>query len=97
MIAMETIVVRKDGIMDTRMGETIVLMSVENEQFFELQTTSRAIWERIKEPKRVRELCSDLADVYQMSLETVQSDIIDFLCFLEAKGMIESQAGLKHS
>jgi hypothetical protein len=91
MIAIETIVVRKDGIMDTRIDDTIVLMSVENEQFFELETSSRAIWERIKEPKRVRDLCLDIAGVYQVSLETVQSDIVDFLCFLEAKGMIASQ------
>lgn len=91
MIAIETIVVRKDGIMDTRIDDTIVLMSVENEQFFELETTSRAIWEQIKKPKRVRDLCLDIAGVYQVSLETVQSDIVDFLCFLEAKGMITSQ------
>ncbi|CCG40575.1 PqqD family peptide modification chaperone [Magnetospirillum molischianum] len=93
MVALETIVVRNDGILDANVGDETVLMSIENGQYYALTATSRAIWERLKEPVRVRDLCTDLADTYQTPLETVKTDTLEFLSYLETQKMIESRVG----
>ncbi len=92
MVALETIVVRNDTILDANVGTETVLMSVENGQYYALTATSRAVWERLKVPVRVRDLCADLASAYQTPLETIEADTLEFLSYLEAQKMIEVRA-----
>lgn len=92
MVTLETVVARSNGIFDASVGDQTVLMSVDTAQYYALTATSRAIWALLKEPVRVRDLCTDLADAYQMPLETVETDTLDFLGYLEAHKMIESRA-----
>ena len=92
MVALETIIVRNDTILDANVGAETVLMSVENGQYYALTATSRAIWERLKEPVCVRDLCADLARTYQTPLETIEADTLEFLSYLEAQKMIEVRA-----
>ena len=90
MVALETIIVRNDAILDANVGAETVLMSVENGQYY--TATSRAIWERLKEPVCVRDLCADLASTYQTPVETIEADTLEFLSYLEAQKMIEVRA-----
>ncbi len=92
MVALETIVVRNDTILDANVGTETVLMSVENGQYYALTATSRAVWERLKAPVRVRDLCADLASAYQTPLETIEADTLEFLSYLEGQKMIEVRA-----
>ncbi|WP_395831093.1 PqqD family peptide modification chaperone [Elstera sp.] len=92
MVALETIIVRNDAILDANVGDETVLMSVENGQYYALTATSRAVWERLKQPVRVRDLCADLASAYQTPLETIEADTLEFLSYLEAQKMIEVRA-----
>lgn len=93
MVALETIIVRNANILDATVGAEAVLMNVGNGQYYTLKATSQAIWKRMEEPVRVRDLCTDLADAYDMPLETVTTDTLEFLNYLEAQKMIESRAG----
>lgn len=93
MVALETIVVRNHGVLGADVGDETVLMNVGSDQYYALTATSRAIWERLKEPVRVGDLCTDLAAAYQTPLETVKTDTLEFLGYLEAQKMIESRAG----
>lgn len=93
MVALETIVVRTSRILDASVGDDTVLMSVEKGEYYALAATSRAIWARLKTPVRVRDLCIDLAETYQAPLETVETDTLEFLTYLEAQNLIESRPG----
>lgn len=92
MVALETVVVRNAEILDVVVGDESVLMSLETGQYYALRVTSRTIWDRLKEPVRVRDLCADLADTYQTPIETVAADTLAFLDHLEAQKMIECRA-----
>lgn len=93
MVGLETVVVRSAAILDASVGEETVLMSVETGQYYTLKVTSRAIWERLREPVRVRDLCAGLANAYQAPLDAVESDTLAFLNYLEAQNMIEHLTG----
>ncbi|PKP93090.1 MAG: PqqD family protein [Alphaproteobacteria bacterium HGW-Alphaproteobacteria-16] len=92
MVALEMIVVRNADVLDANVGTEDVLMNIANGQYYALKATSQAIWKRLKEPVRVRDLCVDLADAYAMPLETVTTDTLAFLNYLAAEKMIESRA-----
>jgi len=92
MVTLETIVIRGKGVLGADVGDEAVLMSVENEQYYALTATSRAIWEWLEKPVRVCDLCAALAQAYQAPLETVKTDTLAFLSYLEAQKMIESRA-----
>ncbi|MDP3377246.1 MAG: PqqD family peptide modification chaperone [Brevundimonas sp.] len=91
MVALDTIVVRNSRILGADVGGETVLMSSEQGNYYALTATSRAIWERLETPVRVSDLCAELAATYQMPLETVEIDTLDFLDYLETQNMIESQ------
>ncbi len=95
MVAMETIVVRNDAVLDAQVAEETVLMSVENGSYYTLTATSRAIWERLKQPICVRDLCDALVQAYQAPAETVAADTLEFLSYLEAQKMIETRAEIE--
>lgn len=97
MVALETIVVRKDGMLDAEVGDETVLMSVESGEYYALKETSRAIWDRLKVPVRVDALCDDLATAYRMPLERVTADTLDFLRHLETLKMIQIHSDQDHS
>lgn len=93
MVALETIVVRNGGILDAAVADDTVLMSVETGTYYTLKATSRAIWDRLKAPVRVEDLCIELAETYQVPLEKVKTDTLAFLNHLEAQKMIERRTG----
>lgn len=91
MIDLEMTVVRNDKILSAAVGDESVLMSLESGTYYALKATSLAIWEHLKEPVRVSDLCDLLADIYQAPLETVKTDTLEFLSLLETQKMIEAQ------
>jgi hypothetical protein len=92
MIDLETVVVRSGAVLDASVGDETVLMSMETGTYYALRVTSRAIWDRLATPMRVRDLCAELADAYRAPPETVEADTLAFLDYLEAHQMIERQA-----
>lgn len=89
---METIVVRSDAVLDAQVADETVLMSVENGSYYTLTATSRDIWERLRQPICVRDLCDALVEAYQAPTETVEADTLAFLNYLVAQRMIETRA-----
>ena len=91
MVALESIVVRSDGVLGAVVDGETVLMSVERGDYYALTATSCAIWEQLETPVRVRDLCRTLADAYKAPLETVQADTLEFLSYLAVHKLIESR------
>lgn len=87
MMAIETIIVRSDAVLSANAGDEIVLMNIENGQYYGLADTSRAIWELIKAPIRVGDLCATLAKSYDIPLAEVETTTIEFLNYLESQNL----------
>lgn len=92
MVSLDTVVVRSSTVLDASVDEESVLMSIETGHYYAMKLTSRAIWERLGTPIRVRELCAGLADAYRAPVATVEADTLQFLNYLEAQKMIEPRA-----
>lgn len=95
MVGPDTICVRSDKVLGVSLDSETVLMSIASGQYYSLTATSRVIWDHLKAPMRVGDLCAALAGTYQMPLEAVQADTLKFLDYLEAQKLIESRSGLE--
>ncbi|MCK6444621.1 PqqD family peptide modification chaperone [Elstera cyanobacteriorum] len=90
MVAKNTVIVRNDAILSAAVGGETVLMSAEQGQYYALTATSHDIWDRLKTPIRVADLCTALAEAYGVPLETVETDTLAFLEYLESQAMIKT-------
>ncbi len=95
MMAIETIIVRSDAVLSANAGDEIVLMNVENGQYYGLTDTSRAIWELIASPIRVGDLCAMLAETYDVPIVEVENTTLAFLNYLEAQKLASSCSDLR--
>lgn len=92
MIEKNTVIERNDTILSAVVEGEIILMSPERGQYYALTATSQDIWDRLKTPIRIEDLCITLADAYGAPLETVETDTIAFLEYLETQAMIKVHA-----
>lgn len=90
MVAKNMLIVRNDAILSAVVGGETVLMSADQGQYYALTATSRDIWDRLKTPIRVEDLCAALAETYGAPLETIETDTLAFLEYLESQAMIET-------
>jgi hypothetical protein len=88
MVALESIIVRSEAVLDVSVDDETVLMSVATGQYLTLKDTSQAIWIRIAQPICVGDLCRDLAQLYRAPLEQVQIDTLAFLNHLAAHDIV---------
>ena len=68
-------------------GET-VMMSIDNGEYFGLDTVGSRIWEIIKEPIKVEQLIDILLEEFEVSREQCELDTIDFLNQLFDKKLV---------
>ncbi len=90
MIEKNMVIVRNDAILSAVVGGETVLMSAEQGQYYALTATSRDIWDRLETPVRVADLCAALVEAYGVPLETVETDTLAFLDYLESQAMIKT-------
>ena len=68
-------------------GATII-MSLAAGKYFTFDPIGFEIWEGIASPVQVSSLCSELAAVHKAPLETVMTDVVEFLDKLKAQDLI---------
>ncbi len=78
-----------DRFTETEIDDEIVVMSLENGDFFSLAGTSRAIWQMIDASLDRGSLLSALASDYGVGEEDIAADVDDFLAQLRNSGLID--------
>jgi len=73
-------------------GET-VLLSLDTARYFGLPGVASRIWELLRAPVRVSDICTAITNEYDVSRERCEADTLNFLSRLLEKGLIEVQGG----
>jgi hypothetical protein len=69
-------------------GETI-LLSMQSAMYYGLDSVGSRIWELVRVPIRVSDICKVIAEEFDVDSERCEADTLEFLRELAAKGLIE--------
>jgi hypothetical protein len=82
------IVARKDGLIEARCGEEIVVLSIEQGHCYGFNTIGSHIWNMLALPTQVDDLFTALRAAYDVNPDVCTREVLDLLEQLRAEGLI---------
>ena len=76
---MSSVLVRNENIVFTPLDDDIVMMDVDEGQYFELDPVAARIWTLIDEGRTMRSIRDALMEEYDVSAETCSRDMLEFV------------------
>lgn len=87
-IKLHTTIRRNPELISTDVDGEKVMMSIENGEYFGLDSVGSRIWELIENPIKVESLVDILIDEFDVSKEQCEMDTLEFLYDLREKNLI---------
>jgi hypothetical protein len=84
-----TKVVRTSNVVSSQLDNEIVMMSIENNEYYGLNKTATEIWQLIENPIIVKDICSDLINKFEISYNDCLIAVIQHIETLLSKKLIE--------
>jgi hypothetical protein len=84
----DTTIQRKGDLLFNTIDEEVVILSVENSEYYGLEKVGSRIWELLEHPISFRELISKLMKEFDVSEEQCTTDTLTFLIRLGDKKLI---------
>ena len=88
-IQMESIIVRKIGIIASDMDGETVMMNVDTGKYYNLGKTGGTIWSLVENPIKVKNLIEKLMEDYNVTKEQCEKDVLPFLHIIYQRKLIE--------
>lgn len=82
-------IVRRSHPFAAAIGDTQVLLDVEQGFYFGLNAVASRIWQRLEHPVRVSDLCGLLKAEYDGEEARIDAEVLAFLAQLEAQNLID--------
>lgn len=86
--SLETRVVRSNEPIFSKLGNELVMMSVEQSKYFALDETAGVIWECLEKSISIQEICDALMKKFNVPKEQCQREVLAFLEQLHEKKLI---------
>ena len=84
----EKLLQRRDNTLFSEIDQEIVLMSIENSEYYGLDQIGSHIWQLIEKPISLNELIGILMNEYDVTREQCMEDTLSFLAMLAEKNLI---------
>ena len=91
-LSLHTVVVVAAEQVSCPLGEEAAILNLKNSVYYGMNPVGARIWELLKQPKRVSELCDVLLDEYEVEQERCSKDLLTLLQKMREEGLIEVQA-----
>ena len=85
---MNAIVKQRDRFSETEIDDEIVVMRLDNGDFFSMAGTAAATWRLIDGERGREELVAALAGQFEAPVPEIASDVDDFLASLQGMGLV---------
>lgn len=85
----DSVVVSSEDLVATDLDGEIVMMSIENGQYYGLDDIGSRIWTLLEKPHRVSDLCDILMQEFEVELEQCQQDVLAFLNELAEDSLVK--------
>lgn len=88
-ITESSIVVRTNNIVSSQLDNEIVMMSIENNEYYGLNKTASEIWQIIEKPVLIKDICTRLINKFDVSYDDCYEAIIQHIELLMTKKLVE--------
>ena len=92
-IDLSSMAARNEAIVFTDLDDTIVMMDVDEGQYYELDPVGAKIWALIEDPRPVAEICDALADEFDVDPDTCRDETLEFLQTASEHRIVQVWAG----
>ncbi len=82
------IIKRSNDVIASEMEDELVMMSMENNAYYGLNSVGRKIWELLESEQTFKTLCDQLMDKYDVDIDTCQRDVVVLISKLEESGLV---------
>lgn len=72
----------------SKLGDEVVMLSIEQGRYFGLNPVGSEIWEFLEEPKIVTDIVQHLSTKYVVETDTCMHDVLEFLDDMVAKKIV---------
>ena len=87
-LSLSTVVVQSPDLLDCEMDEDLVLMSIENEAYYGMDSIGKRIWWAMANPVSVQSLCEQLQQQFEIDPLACENEVIGYLNELLVEGLI---------
>jgi len=87
-IELSTRIVRSDGPVSAPVDDELVMADVDAGKYYAFNNVSAAIWNGIEKEITVQDLCLKLQAEYDVSPERCETEVLQFINELHAKGLV---------
>ncbi|HEX3012545.1 MAG TPA: lasso peptide biosynthesis PqqD family chaperone [Syntrophomonadaceae bacterium] len=88
MINTDTVISKTEGVVLAELDGKVVMMSIENGQYYGLDEVGSIIWDMMSEPVQVKNVIDRLMQEYEVTREECEKDVMAFLEKLYEKKLI---------
>ena len=89
-----SVLVRNENIVFTDLDDTIVMMDVDEGQYYELDPVAARIWTLMDERQTLRSICEALMEEYDIGAETCEEDTREFVQAAVGMRIVQVEAHL---
>lgn len=87
-IVPETVVKRNPEMITNEVDGELVMMSIENGEYYGLDEIGSRIWELIETPLSLKELVTKLIEEFEVTEEECMADTLDFISELNERNLV---------
>lgn len=87
-ITLSSVVQRNTDMLFSKMDEEVVMLSIQNSEYYGLNEIGSTIWEMIEKPVQVETLMLQLMEEYEVERRQAESDILALLNDLYNKKIV---------
>lgn len=87
-ITLDTVVQLDPELIFSKVGEEIVLLSMETGDYFKVNAVGSRIWDLISEPMEIAEICNVLKSEYEIDSDVCENEVVSFISELKAKSFL---------
>ena len=82
-------IARNEEIVSGKMDDEIVMMSIEQGEYYGINPVGSRIWELLEQPRTAAGLCDILLEEYDVTAEECRRDVLEFLRQLFARKLVK--------
>lgn len=79
MLPSESRLCRQDRVLTQQAEDTMILLSLDNGQYYELNDVGRCVWELCDGTKSIDEMISMVCDLYEAPAKAIRADVMELL------------------